>query len=171
LRNSTVLYLFVSIFICMLLLPGCEKRKPVSIGDQAPEIAAIDLADQEVKLKQFPGKAKVLLFWDSACCSDQLPVVEELYNRHSDKMIVVGVNILGDDSLVSPKDNLRRVVESMDITFPNGLDQMNITAGRYGVVVAPTYFFIDSSGAVMAKVVGLKPSEIIEKKVKDLLSM
>jgi len=154
------------IVLCFLLfLPlGCKKHKIYKKGDPAPPMAVKDLSGEELLLTQFPQKAKILVFWQEACCSDQLPVNEKIYQKHSGDLVVIGINT-GDSA-----KTVKRVVDSLNIGFPNGIDQMRITADRFGIRATPTYYLIDANNVIQDVIIGSAPSSLLNERVKALLA-
>ncbi len=75
-----------------LALSGC-KEEQVSVGAQAPALAAYDLAGRQVELSRWQGKSVYLNFWSSGCggCMVEMGALEKLSKEYGDKVVVVAV--------------------------------------------------------------------------------
>ncbi len=149
----------------VLFFTACEKKQ-VRIGDPLPELGVVDLQDNTKKLKDYnDSKALIIVFWQDACCSDQLPLLNTLYQKYRDK----GLTILGVN-LNDTKEKVGRVVSTLHIDFPNVLDQMLITSKRYQVYGLPTYFIAGKNRVILDRIVGNVPIDHLEKKILPQLN-
>ncbi len=106
----------------------------------------IETFDGEMlKLSDMEGKVVVLNFWASWCppCRWEMPFFEEMHQEYKDQDVVfLGVAI--SDTL----ENARGFAESVEVTYPMGLDTTNEIGRNYKVVSLPTTFFIGRDGSV-----------------------
>ncbi|MFP9229646.1 TlpA family protein disulfide reductase [Pectobacterium cacticida] len=133
--------------LCLLgavALSGC-KEEQVSVGAQAPALAAYDLTGQQVDLSRWQGKSVYLNFWSSGCggCMVEMGALEKLSQQYGDKVVVVAVNTDPDGVDISAMLAHHRV------TYPVVRDQLGITKERYQVSGTPTSFIIDTQGKVI----------------------
>ncbi|MEH0832499.1 TlpA disulfide reductase family protein [Pectobacterium cacticida] len=133
--------------LCLLgavALSGC-KEEQVSVGAQAPALAAYDLTGQQVDLSRWQGKSVYLNFWSSGCggCMVEMGALEKLSQQYGDKVVVVAVNTDPDGVDISAMLAHHRV------TYPVVRDQLGITKERYQVSGTPTSFIIDAQGKVI----------------------
>lgn len=136
--------------VCLLgalvLLGGC-KEEQVSIGANAPALAAYDLTGQPVELARWQGKSVYLNFWSSGCggCLAEMGTLEKLSKSYGDKVVVVAVNTDPDGVDISA------LLAQQKISYPVIRDQLGITKERYQVIGTPTSFIIDGNGKVIAQ--------------------
>ncbi|WP_409307341.1 TlpA family protein disulfide reductase [Pectobacterium sp. B1J-3] len=144
--------------VCLLgalvLLSGC-KEEQVSVGAQAPALAAYDLAGQQVDLSRWQGKSVYLNFWSSGCggCLAEMETLEKLSKNYGDKVVVVAVNTDPDNI------DLTALLTHHNVTYPVVRDQLGITKERYQVIGTPTSFAIDSKGNVLELHQGARSEE------------
>ncbi|MBA0169220.1 TlpA disulfide reductase family protein [Pectobacterium sp. CFBP8739] len=132
--------------LCLLgvvALSGC-KEEQVSVGAQAPALAAYDLAGQQVDLSRWQGKSVYLNFWSSGCggCMVEMGALEKLSKEYGDKVVVVAVNTDPDGV------DITSMLAHHKVTYPVVRDQLGITKERYQVSGTPTSFIIDANGKV-----------------------
>lgn len=132
--------------LCLLgavALSGC-KEEQVSVGAQAPALAAYDLAGQQVDLSRWQGKSVYLNFWSSGCggCMVEMGALEKLSKEYGDTVVVVAVNTDPDGV------DITSMLAHHKVTYPVVRDQLGITKERYQVSGTPTSFIIDANGKV-----------------------
>lgn len=149
---------------CLLFCTACEKKK-LRMGDSLPEIGVMDLQGNPKKLQDYNSKVLIIVFWQDACCSDQLPLLNKLYLQYCDQ----GLGILGIN-LNDTKEKVGRVISALQIDFPNVLDQMLITSKRYQVYGLPTYFIVGEDRVIQDRIMGNVPITHLEKKILPQLN-
>jgi thiol-disulfide isomerase/thioredoxin len=90
-------------FICLLGMFGCTKQK------------ILDCRGKPVKLSEYKGKWILVNYWANWCepCMKELPALNQFYQQHTDKIMVLGVNF---DSLSDQE--IDRFSQKMNISFP-----------------------------------------------------
>ncbi|MEN3930332.1 TlpA disulfide reductase family protein [Microvirga sp. W0021] len=148
--------LFVMAF--SLLAVAC-KEELAKVGQAAPEIAAVDLQGEPVKLDRWKGKSVYLNFWSLSCgvCLAEMPHLEALSKQYADKITVVAVNI---DPEFTP---LEGVIEKQGVTYAMLRDSLGMTKERYLVVGTPTSYMIDANGKLVKKFIGSPPAERLDE--------
>ncbi|KAF7600026.1 MAG: thioredoxin [Candidatus Dactylopiibacterium carminicum] len=139
------------------LLPAC-KEESAQTGAAAPEIAAVDLQGEPVKLAQWQGRSIYLNFWSTTCgaCLAEMPHLEALSREYRDRVEVVAIN-------VDPEDvSLQETLSKQGLTFPVIRDSLGMTRERYKVVGTPTSFVIGADGVLRQSFVGAPPPERLE---------
>jgi cytochrome c biogenesis protein CcmG, thiol:disulfide interchange protein DsbE len=133
------------------VLKGGEETSDV--GEPAPAFALERLTGEgEISLEEYRGKPLVINFFASWClpCKDEAPILQETWEQHRDKELVV----LGIDARDFRGDG-RKFVERHGLTFPIAFDGKGSTLGRFGLTGFPETYFIARDGTIAAeKVVG-----------------
>lgn len=143
--------------IALVLLVGGCKEETARLQQPAPELAAVDMAGDPVKLASWKGQSVYLSFWSSTCgiCVAEMPDLEALGKKYRDKVVVVSINIDPDGT------PLEKVLEKQGVTFPVIRDSLGMTRERYRVIGTPTAFLIDSDGILRRMFVGRQqPSKL-----------
>ena len=121
------------------------------MGDPAPDITAVGLDGQPVKLSDLRGRPVIVNFWASWCvpCRDEMPLLrDELKNHAPDGLAIVGV-IFKDQA-----DPARQFADSFGATWPSAQDPDGVIAKAYRVVAPPQSYFIDRTGVLRSMQIG-----------------
>ena len=156
-----------SIIIAALLIGGltAEQRN-------APNFRIRDINKQWVELNDLTAKGPVILdFWALWCvpCRKELPHLEALYKKYSDKgLTIVAVN--QDD--ISSEAKVRPFVKSRRLTFPVVVDTEKEIYRLYKVAQLPTLIFINRKGKIFSVHTGYRPGDekALEAEIEQLLS-
>jgi len=130
----------------------------LQIGTQAPEFTLKDIDGKDVNLSQYSQKkAVVVLFWSTWSANSPKAVkrFEEFYRKYRDRGIqVIGVN--ADNQTISDEDrqDIKKFVRELDITFPVLLDKGLKTFHDYDVIALPSTVVI-SEGKITYEMPGL----------------
>lgn len=148
----------------LCLLTGCGKPEPITAGQAAPKLSAVNLRGEPLRLDSVLGEqATLLLFASGSCCRDQAVLANRLYRDLGNQGL--GVLVLTGD----PRDDVLALVEEESLTCPIGLDPVFFTVKRYGVSVYPTAFILDASGTIRKRLVGTIPEETLFEELARLL--
>jgi cytochrome c biogenesis protein CcmG/thiol:disulfide interchange protein DsbE len=103
-----------------------------------------------LQLESLRGKAVVLNFWASWCypCNKEAHALEEAWQDQDGNVVVVGVDI--NDF----RGDARKFMRKHGVTYPIVHDNHNVTPPKYGFVLLPETFFIDTKGRVVGHVAG-----------------
>lgn len=73
----------------------------------------------KVRLEDYPARWVVVNYWATWCrpCIREMPVLENYYQRHSSKVMIIGANIEHDDGFVS-FNQIIEFTQKLNITFP-----------------------------------------------------
>jgi cytochrome c biogenesis protein CcmG/thiol:disulfide interchange protein DsbE len=121
------------------------------VGNQAPDIDAIGIDGQPVRLADFRGRPVIVNFWASWCgpCRDEMPLLrDELAKHAADGLAIVGV-IFKDSA-----DPAREFADSFGATWPSATDPDGSIAKAYRMVAPPQSYFIDRSGVLRSIHIG-----------------
>lgn len=152
--------------LLMAIGTGCESHAPATVGEPSPKLSVLNMADRPVHLAEYRGQVVVLRFWSATCaaCVTEMPQIERIYQRYRDRGLAVLAVNMGQD-----KEAVRAFAREQEISYPVLLDELSITAKRYGVIAVPTSFVLDREGIVRDKILGEAKAETFEKKVMALL--
>jgi cytochrome c biogenesis protein CcmG/thiol:disulfide interchange protein DsbE len=150
--------LLAALLIAASMVPsacGTSGGGTARVGDPAPEISAVGLDGQPVRLSSLRGRPVLVNFWASWCvpCRQEMPLLRDELQQHSaDGFAIVGV-IFKDQG-----DPAREFARAFGATWPSALDPDGAIAKAYRVVAPPQSYFVDRNGILRSIQVG----EILE---------
>ena len=147
----------------VLSVGACDSKLPPDkavVGKAAPEIAALDLGGQAIHLGDYDGRFLVLAFWLGGCapCAAEMPVLKDLGAGREGDLKVLTINVGGNADVAAG------LAAEFGDGFDYAVDQLALTATRYGVRVFPTLAVIDKRGRLIGRQVG-------EVRAKDLSAL
>jgi peroxiredoxin len=175
-RNAVVLVVVIAAVALMLWVGVRQSRSgspfagPVStmeVGKTAPDFALSALDGQTVHLSDYRGKAVVLNFWATWCdpCKIEMPWLVDLQKQYGAQGLQV-VGVAMDDS---GKDAIQTFAKQMGVNYVV-LQGKNAVGDAYGATGYPTTVYIDRSGKVVNKILGLVSKSEIEDNIKQALA-
>jgi len=157
--------------LAITALTGCEDRRDAATqqvdGEQAaPDLVAMTLAGEAVRLEDLRGKVVLVNFWLAECgpCLAEMPDFDRFYQAHRDR----GLEILAIN-MGQSEDAVRKAVRRINVTFPLLTDPLKITTTRYNVLAAPTSFIIDAQGHLVERINGPLNHEDLGRTLGPLL--
>lgn len=147
-------------------LAACSEGYSAKVGEAAPEIGAIDLNGNTVKIADFRGHVAILNFWQGGCapCLTEMPIIQRVYEKHRKNGVrVLSVNIGGGRHIV--KDT----IEETKVTYDVAVDELFIASTRYNVMFFPTTYIIDRKGVIRERLFGEVQQSTLEEKIAPLL--
>jgi cytochrome c biogenesis protein CcmG/thiol:disulfide interchange protein DsbE len=139
------------------------------IGMAAPdfELRVIDGKGKTMKLSDLRGKAVLVNFWATWCgpCKIEMPWFVDLQKKYGpDGLVIVGVAM--DDS---GEKTISDFAKEMKINYPilQGTEKVGELYG--GVEGLPTSFFLDRSGKIVDRVLGLAGERVFVDAIKKSL--
>jgi len=134
-----------------------------SFSPQDFTLASLD--GSRKSLSSFKGKVVFLSFWATWCgpCKEELPSIQALYDRLSDKGFVVVAVDLGEGQA-----KVAQFVKEHNLTFPVLLDGDVAVGSAFGASSIPTNYLIDRSGRIIARVVGYDGTDWTSSQRLDL---
>ena len=156
------------LIVMALLLTGCSSPEPAAIKGEVISCSSVTSEKsitQGISVECVDGSAGTIIqslrgpmivnVWGSWCtsCLAEMPEFVSFYGKAKGKVQLVGVAV--EES--SPA-NSRKFIEEHGMTWPNYYDRDNKTRSYFGMGV-PVTWFIDESGAVKYKKIGVVKSE------------
>ncbi len=145
---------------------GEEKSEDETTGENlAPDVGFFDGDGNSVMLSEFFDKPTVLNFWATWCgpCKSEMPGFENLYNKYSDRVNFVMLNVS------DTKETVADFLKENGYSFPIYFDQTQIASYTYGASSIPLTFVINKGGEVYGYQIGVLPEEALEGAIKTVL--
>lgn len=139
---------------------------PAILSREAPDFTIDLFGGGTFTLSERRSQPVVVSIWASWCpyCRDELPTFEKVWRHYQERGVVfVGVNVRDND------ENATAVLETFDVTYPNGPDRGDEIYEAYQVTGVPEVFFIDRDGIVVRKFIGPVTEVQLTTLVEDLL--
>jgi thiol-disulfide isomerase/thioredoxin len=166
------LLLAISVF-CLSCRPAAAPvsvgNKPVSVNGvpardaqsqptkPVGDMAWTDRIDGNVqKVKDLKGKVVILDFWATYCppCIEEIPHLMELQAKYGEDLIVIGLNVGGDED----RPKIPEFMERLKITYPIAYPEDALTAYVFGQESAiPQTAVFDRTGKMVKKITGFGP--------------
>jgi cytochrome c biogenesis protein CcmG/thiol:disulfide interchange protein DsbE len=147
--------------------PQVTDEDPAGAVAPGFELKLLEGSGKTMKLSELKGKAVVLDFWATYCmpCKIEMPWFVDLQKKYGPQGLqVVGVAV--DDE---GENVIARFSKAMGVNYPILLGTESIVQSYGNLPGLPTTFFIDRSGKVVAREVGLvSESKIVDHIKKSL---
>jgi thiol-disulfide isomerase/thioredoxin len=139
--------------------PIFVERGSVSDNSSAPNFSLRDISGKMVNLDNYIGKVIIINFWATWCvpCKEEMPFLEEFSKKNSEDIVMIGIDI-GDNV-----EDVKDFINEFHITYPILLDETGIVATAYHIVGYPTTYFIDATGIIRGKYVGLSTQRVFQQ--------
>jgi thiol-disulfide isomerase/thioredoxin len=183
-KNSVILVLSIVVAVTALLLSGKYMSHPKRTanagfqaettgpdkGSLAPDFDLKVLGGQgkTLKLSSLRGKAVLVNFWATYCepCKIEMPWLVELQKKHGpDGLQIVGVAV--DD--VDEK-TVADFAQKMGVNYPVLIGTEKVADTYGGIEGLPMSFFVDRSGRIVDRILGLVSESEIEASIQKSLS-
>jgi cytochrome c biogenesis protein CcmG/thiol:disulfide interchange protein DsbE len=164
--------LLVLLGIRLAAASQAASATPVSplVGHTAPDFAISVYnrsSGQTQRLADLRGHPVVVTFWASWCqpCQEETPILEAAYQKYAAQ----GVVFIGVDYEDKP-DAAQAFLRQYGVTYPAGPDTSNgDSAIAYGVTGPPETAFVDRSGTVTQKIIGMLDDRTLDLTIQGLL--
>lgn len=158
----------LSLAALMMISAGCKETKPkVSKDAKMLNFTLTDINNRKIDMRQHLGKVVIVDFWDTWCgpCRKGIPEFVELYNEYNPKGLeVVGV-AFGRNGL----DAVKQFSSDYKISYTSALFNEEAKSIYGSPPSIPTTYIIGRNGEVAEKVVGYRPKDYFEQKIRTLL--
>lgn len=136
--------------------PSKEELLKDMLDIPMEDFSAVDLKGKNVKLSDYKGKIIWLNFWATWCppCKEEMPYMEELYNKYKDKDLVIlavaptSVELKGGTDSNKAKKQVESFIKENGYTFPVLLDKEDKAWEIYQQRGIPANYIIDKKGIV-----------------------
>lgn len=131
----------------------------LAVGELAPDFMLAFADGNQVRLSDLRGHPVILNFWATWCgpCRVEMPDLVRVYQEHTeDGLVVIGVNLQENN------DQIKAFAEEFGIPFQLAADAGDV-ARAYQVRVMPSSYFIDKTGKLSTRWLGILTPSVIEK--------
>ena len=117
------------------------------------------------------GKPVVLNFWAGDCppCQFEMPAMQRVYDRHSDDVIYLGLDV-GIYSGLGTRQSAISLLQALNITYPAGIPPDGGPMIDYSITSMPTTVFFDSRGQIFQRWAGTISERQLEDIVNEMLN-
>ncbi len=148
------------------LLVSFDENK----NEQTPNFSWTDSSGKKVSFSEFTkGKPVLVNFWATWCgpCVKEIPDLAALNQEYTAKgAVIIGISAdLDDDALALVSE----FAAEKKVSYPIIIDGGKLQEPFGGIRGLPTTFFIDKSGKIVKKLVGLQSKETFSKNLDALL--
>jgi len=160
-RQLTVLLLLI-----FLALVACGKGKRTYSLSQF-DFTLLDLQGERISYSDFQGQVLMVNFWAPWCgpCRRETPDLIGLYDEYKNQ----GLQILGVAVAFRGEQSVRDFAGQFEVTYPILFGNENLVKAYGGFRGIPTTFLFSRDGELYKKYEGLRPREIFEKDILELL--
>jgi thiol-disulfide isomerase/thioredoxin len=177
-KNSIIFVLFVVVAITGLLFSGklMSRRQDgsqspgahLAKGSPAPDftLPVLDSKGKTLQLSSLRGKAVLVNFWATWCepCKQEMPWLVELQEKYGPQ----GFQTLGVAQDDSGEKTIMAFARKMRLNYPI-LQGNNNVGDLYPSEGLPLSVYVDRSGKVVYRVVGLVSESVMEDAIKASL--
>jgi len=144
---KSLLYKIAVLVGLSVLLSSCGTASDkVTPGDITKDFRLDTLTHERFYLNQHKDKVVVIVFWNTWCsvCKAELVELKSLMNMPGhDNLVIAG--ICCDPENIN---NVKRILENLNIDYPVLLDKGQIVTGKYGISAFPTTVIINQKAVV-----------------------
>ena len=161
LTNYRMKILFSLLIIILIMTLGCKETIRTAPDFELSLYETKDYTNnQKYVFTSGNNKPAVINFWFPSCppCINEMPDINSVYLEYKDVIDVIGVQLIGIDSV----DNGKKFVKKNKFSYAIGPDSQGIISINYDVTLFPTTLFINQKGQIVESWQGsIKKSEIL----------
>lgn len=164
--------------ISIVLFTGLQKNNSISVKQQstqtlenehkeAPDFTLTTITGDTINSSDYKGKVVIIDFWDTWCgpCKIGIPDFIELYDEYKDS----GFMMIGLAFGRQGKETVKEFAEEYNINYPVAIPSPSLINAFGEIRAIPTAFLIDQQGNIVNKYIGLRPKEVFENDITELL--
>ena len=116
------------------------------------------------------GKPIVLNFWGGTCppCRAEMPGFQNVYERHADDILMLGVDI-GPFLGLGTRSSALRLLDELGITYPTAYATDRNPIAQFGITGLPATYFFDGNGNLLGSAGGFIDERTLETRVRELI--
>jgi thiol-disulfide isomerase/thioredoxin len=116
------------------------------------------------------GQPVVLNFWAGQCppCRAEMPHFQSLADEYEGQFTLIGIDV-GVFTGLGTEQNALDLLEELNITYPAGRAVDRDPLIDYGATGMPTTVFLNGSGEIVEKRIGLILEDEMREKIEDLI--
>ncbi len=136
------------------------------IGEPAPPLVLPQVGGGTIDLANLKGKPLWINFMATWCppCQDEFPLMNGFAARYADTgLVVIAIDVKEEESAVAAFG------ESLNASFPMGLDSTGSAAASWDAIALPVHFWIDVKGIVRDGALGGIGPDVMAAGLKTIL--
>ena len=116
------------------------------------------------------GKPIVLNFWGGSCppCRAEMPGFQNVYERHADDILMLGVDI-GPFLNLGSRTSALRLLDDLGITYPTAYAINRNPVAQFQITGLPATYFFDGNGNLVGTAPGFINERDLENRVRELI--
>ncbi|MEO8437782.1 MAG: TlpA disulfide reductase family protein [Chloroflexota bacterium] len=139
---------------------------PFHVGRAAPPLVVPQVGGGTIDLANLKGKPVWINFMATWCppCQDEFPLMNGFAARYADTgLVVMAIDVREEESAVAAFG------ESLNASFPLGLDATGAVAASWDAIALPVHFWIDADGIVRDGALGGIGPDVMVAGLKTIL--
>lgn len=139
---------------------------PFHVGQLAPPLVVPQVGGGTIDLTNLKGKPVWINFMATWCppCQDEFPLMNGFAARYADTgLVVMAIDVREEESAVAAFG------ESLNASFPLGLDTDGSAAASWDAIALPVHFWIDADGFVRDGALGGIGPDVMAAGLKTIL--
>jgi thiol-disulfide isomerase/thioredoxin len=183
-KKSVIFVLFIVVGVTVLLISGKYMSHPKGTanagfqgnangpgrGAQAPdfELKVLDGQGKTLKLSSLKGQAVIVNFWATWCepCKIEMPWLIQLQKKYGPQ----GLQIVGVAMDDADEKTISEFSHKMGVNYPVVVGTEKVADLYGGVDGLPISFFVDRSGKVVNRILGLVSESEFETSIQKSLA-
>lgn len=158
------------------------KNRLAMVGQPAFDFLDVStwVKSPKLTLESLKGKAVILDFFAPWCapCRQAMPILNDLYKKHKDKLVVVGITPLEgnffdgttkEEKITKERETQLIVNFLKEKEYPVAITSSKEMAKKYGVKGIPHFVIIDKNGNIAKTLVGFGGEKEFAKTVESYL--
>jgi thiol-disulfide isomerase/thioredoxin len=136
------------------------------IGQPAPVLVVPQVGGGTIDLANMRGKPVWIYFMATWCppCQDEFPLMNGFASRYIDTgLVVIAIDVKEEEGAVAA------FAESLNATFPLGLDSDGKAADTWDAIALPVHFWIDAEGVVRDGALGGNGPDVMATGLEKIL--